>query len=757
MSNNPLTSVGLASARFRRWRAIKDKLARAFVTIGGLSAIFAILLIFVYLMYEVLPLFKPATIEKAASYELPLSVVEKQSGQETTLYMSVEEQAEVGLRVTQSGQAVFFDTKTGQVKDSVSLPIPNQVHVTALAADTPTSRVFALGLSSGQVLLVQHNYTITYPNDQRTVTPSISYPYGEQPLEIMDDQDAILKLAIRGSDKALLVVAEDKNHDFLISRFKKETNALSGETSLQRQNGTIPLTHHTTQQLLISDNQRWVFLINEKQFVDVFDVRSVEKPTLNDRIKITDANSITQADFLLGGVSLLFGDSNGSVSQWFMVRDKQNRSALKKIRSFESDERSPIVQMTTEQRRKGFLTVNAKSELGIYNSTAQRELLKKVISNTPIQSIALAPRANALLTASSTSVDFWRVHNEHPEVSWSALWDKVWYEGYSEPDYVWQSSASNNEFEPKFSLMPLAFGTLKAAFYAMLLATPLAICAAIYTAYFMAPALRRKVKPTIELMAALPTVILGFLAGLWLAPYVEKHLAGIFCLLLVVPLGIFVFSFLWYRLLGKLFHHVPEGWDVVVLVPVVILLGWLSLAMSVPIEDTFFHGDLRVWLNSVGIGYDQRNALIVGLAMGFAVIPSIFSIAEDAIFSVPKQLSYGSLALGATPWQTLVRVVLLTASPGIFSAVMIGMGRAVGETMIVLMSTGNTPVMSGSMFNGMRTLAANIAVEMPESEVGSTHFRILFLAALVLFLFTFIVNTLAELIRQHLRKRYESL
>ncbi|MFA7594420.1 MAG: ABC transporter permease subunit, partial [Thiohalobacteraceae bacterium] len=113
--------------------------------------------------------------------------------------------------------------------------------------------------------------------------------------------------------------------------------------------------------------------------------------------------------------------------------------------------------------------------------------------------------------------------------------------------------------------------------------------------------------------------------------------------------------------------------------------------------------------------------------------------------------------LGATPWQTLVRVVLLTASPGIFSAVMIGMGRAVGETMIVLMATGNTPVMDLSLFQGMRTLSANIAVEMPEAEVASTHFRILFLAALVLFMFTFVFNTLAELVRQRLRRKYASL
>ena len=116
-----------------------------------------------------------------------------------------------------------------------------------------------------------------------------------------------------------------------------------------------------------------------------------------------------------------------------------------------------------------------------------------------------------------------------------------------------------------------------------------------------------------------------------------------------------------------------------------------------------------------------------------------------------------ALNLGATPWQTLVRVILPTSSPGIFSGVMIGFGRAIGETMIVLMATGNTPVMEFSIFEGLRTLSANIATEMPETEVASTHFRILFLAAFVLFIFTFILNTTAELVRQKLREKYGNL
>ena len=193
------------------------------------------------------------------------------------------------------------------------------------------------------------------------------------------------------------------------------------------------------------------------------------------------------------------------------------------------------------------------------------------------------------------------------------------------------------------------------------------------------------------------------------------------------------------------------------LIPVVLLIGWACVAASPGVELLLFDGDMRQWLTDQGITYDQRNAMVVGVAMGFAVIPTIFSIAEDAIFNVPKHLTYGSLALGATTWQTVTRVILLTASPGIFSAVMIGLGRAVGETMIVLMATGNSPIMNFNIFEGMRTLSANIAVEMPEAEFGGSHYRILFLAALVLFVMTFVLNTAAEIVRQRLRRKYASM
>ena len=145
--------------------------------------------------------------------------------------------------------------------------------------------------------------------------------------------------------------------------------------------------------------------------------------------------------------------------------------------------------------------------------------------------------------------------------------------------------------------------------------------------------------------------------------------------------------------------------------------------------------------------YDQLNSLVVAFGLGFAVIPIIFSISEDSLSDIPHSLTAASLALGASRWQTVWRVILPSASPGIFAAMMIGFGRAVGETMIVFMATGNTPILDWSPFNGFRTLSANIAVEISEAPRDGTLYRVLFLCAVLLFLMTFLLNTVAELVR----------
>jgi len=277
--------------------------------------------------------------------------------------------------------------------------------------------------------------------------------------------------------------------------------------------------------IFIDPRQQWLYVINGRALADVFSLRD---KSLNGRYKLLEDGDaeITASTQLVGGISLIVGNSKGGLAQWFMARDPDGEQRLKQIRTFEMGT-APIVEITAEERRKGFTALDASGKFGVFHSTAHRTLLvDPVVDGQGV--FGLSPRANRVIVEAGGKLQPLLLDNPHPEVSWSALWSKVWYENYDEPKYVWQSTAANTDFEPKMSLAPLTFGTLKAAFYAMLLAAPLAVAAAIYTAYFMAPGLRRKVKPVIELMEAMPTVILGFFAGLFLAPYVEGHLPGIF-------------------------------------------------------------------------------------------------------------------------------------------------------------------------------------------------------------------------------------
>lgn len=734
--------------RKRRMRALKDRMARWYVSIGGLAVLGCITLIFFYLAYVVAPMFAGADLE-AREPQQPAWLAD----QGEALLLSVEEQNKVAMRLSRSGQVQFFGLKDGVAMNAYQLALPAGASIVSVVEDQPGSHRIALGLSNGQVLVFKHAYKVTYPNNVKTITPQLEYPFGEAPITLDLQGRALEHVAISDSGDSLML-SGSVGAELQLLNISREENMMTGEVSLEESRIELPQIAEPIKAMVIDPRQQWLFVINGKATADVFDLRS---KTLNGRYTLLQGDAeVSVVNPLLGGISLMVGDSRGGIGQWFMVRDAHGKSTLTHIRSFQLAD-APITQVIPEERRKGFLALDSEGRLGLFHSTAHRTLLtEQVVEGGAIG--ALSPRANRLLLESKAGLQRFYIDNPHPEISWSALWGKVWYESYDEPKQVWQSTSANSDFEPKMSLAPLTFGTLKAAFYAMLLAAPLAICAAIYTAYFMAPAMRRKVKPVIELMEALPTVILGFFAGLFLAPYVEGHLPGIFSLLLLTPVGVLLAAYAWSRLPERIRLVVPDGWEAALLIPVILLVGAGSLGMSGHLENWFFGGDMRLWIsNDLGITFDQRNALVVGLAMGFAVIPNIYSIAEDAVFSVPKSLTFGSLALGATPWQTLTRVVILTASPGIFSALMIGLGRAVGETMIVLMATGNTPIMDMNIFQGLRTLAANVAVEMPESEVGSTHYRVLFLSALVLLSFTFLMNTLAELIRTRLRKKYASL
>ncbi|QVK22802.1 ABC transporter permease subunit [Shewanella dokdonensis] len=727
-------------------RALKDLLAKIGVTVGGIMVFVALLLIFFYLLYVIKPVFDAAKVTPLRS--IPVATDSK------TLMVGADEQNEIIYRASEQGQVDFYrlaDTS----KQSMSLPLPTATKVVSSAASIPNQQLFALGLDNGQALLAGVNFSVSYPDNKRLITPGLRYPMGDALVTVAEDGAPLQQLAFAYSSDKISFAYRGRNQQWFLTRLDGEQNMLTEETEWQHHSKLLPNTPVQVEHQLLTPDQRQLMLQSGNK-VFIYNISDVDDISLLQVLDLERAKAkVSNISLLAGASSLLVSYNSGVVAQYFQVAGEHGR-LYQYIREFKG--LGNIEALASEYYRKSFATVSDDGRLELLYTTSERELFSKTFDLAKPVAMGFSPRANALVVQADGKLQLLTVSNAHPEVSWSALWSKVWYEGYPEPQYVWQSTSGSDDFEAKLSLMPLAFGTIKAAFYAMIFAVPLAIAGAIYTAYFMSAKVRSLVKPTIEIMEALPTVILGFLAGLWLAPLIEDHLPGLLLLLILLPVTILLTAFAWSKLPVRLKLLLPETYQELLLIPVICFFGWLSFAISPSIELWLFHGDTRQFItNTLGMSFDQRNALVVGIAMGFAVIPTIFSIAEDAIFSVPRHLSNGSLALGATRWQTLTRVVLLTASPGIFSAVMMGLGRAVGETMIVLMATGNTAIMDWSIFQGMRTLAANIAVEMPESAIGSSHYRVLFLAAFVLFIFTFFFNTIAEVVRQRLRERYSSL
>lgn len=754
MSNAGMMQI--ESLRRERFRAYKDLIAKYAIGVGGLTVIGAVLLMMFFFFYQVSPLFTSAEMQRSASYERPAG------GQ--TLLLAMDEYQDTAIRVADDGSITFFKAATGAVINNTHLPIPKDVNVTAYQVLDDAEGSVIFGLSNGQVLLAEYGFGVSFKDDKRIVSPQLAYPLGNDPITLDNQGRAILSVGGRTSgDTMVLTGYPESAKEVMIKVFEKKKAMFSDVSTLEELSSKTLAVPFTPKWTMVDGLIDWLYVVGEDGKMQVFGMRDRENPVDYAAIDtlpkaVNEERRLTSVNFLLGGSSLLLGEASGRITQWFPVRDANNHYDFVAARDFK-EQMGSIIGIAAEQRRKGFVTIDVNGELGLYHSTAHRVLGVEKVSTAALTNLAVGPRANSVLLEDANGVMYlWKIENEHPEISFEVLWQKVWYEGYPEPDYIWQSSSAASDFEPKFSLAPLAFGTLKAAFYAMLVAVPLAIMAAMFAGFFMAPAMRQAVKPTVELLEALPTVIIGFLAGLWLAPFLEKHMPAFFMIIILLPLLTFIVGYGWSRMPDHIRAKVPDGWQAAMMIPVVLIAFLLAILLDDPVEALLFAGDMPMWLtNEAGIDYDQRNALVVGIAMGLAVIPIIFSIAEDAIYNVPKHQVNGSLALGATPWQTMVGVVLPTASPGLFSAIMIGLGRAVGETMIVLMATGNTPIMDANIFEGLRTLSANIAVEMPESEVGSTHYRVLFLAALVLFMFTFFFNTIAETVRQRMLKRYGAM
>ncbi len=733
------SKMAAAAKRIGRLKKV-DRAAVFVITLGGLAVVVGVLGILLFIAAEAVPLFQPARV--AAGSRLPVETAVTGAGGALRAF-GIDEYRRYLFTIEPDARVVFRNLGDGAT--ALTFPVPGLEAGTPVVSSSRSllGNFMAAGTGDGRVALLQVRYTPTY-TDQ--VLSGLDVSVRERGLVTADAAGRpIRQVSYLEEDgrKHLAALVDDRDialwrTDDAGTEYRATVTVAEGQRVTQvrvGRNGVI---------VAGTDRGRmyhWLYSEDQPQLTDVSPV--ADEP-------------ITALEFVIGGMSVVVGTQSGDVSSWFRAPMPDGTEALVRAHVFEP-QGSAVRAFAVSPRERSFAASGEDGSLVLRHQTSERTLARLEDAGVfPL--MAIAPKADALYGLAPGGLVAFPLDNPHPEVSWRTLFGKVWYEGYAQPEYVWQSTGATDDFESKLSLVPLVFGTIKGTLYAMLFAIPLAVLGALYTSQFMHPSLKAKVKPTVEIMAALPSVVIGFLAGLYLAGVVEKNLVAVFLMMGLMPLFGTTGVFLWRLLPRTVVHRLKPGTEIVAIVPLMLIAGAVAVALGPLVEQLAFGGDARGWLNAaLGLTYDQRNCLVVGIAMGFAVIPIIFTISEDAFTSVPSSLTAASLALGASRWQTALRVVLPTASPGVFSAVMVGFGRAVGETMIVLMATGNTPVMEWSIFNGIRTLSANIAVEIPEAPYGGTLYRTLFLAGALLFVMTFIVNTVAEVIRQRLRDRYKAV
>jgi len=838
-----------------------DLVARKLISVGGVGTIVTVCTVCVFLVYVALPLFESPDVNAGPQVSTP-------AGQRAQAVLS-DEYRTTGLSVLPDGKLDVFRLDTGEVLSRRDLAQGKDLTGWSVSVDQDK---LILGYADGAVSLGRIEFTADLmpdadvPSGARGISRReiaagpgggliTASPSGhrihrlkvelDKPV-VVSSQSAIVKVdrTVRSND--VIFAAMDKTGRVFVKSARKFENLMTGEVTIELSGGEFTVKSPDglgrPDHLMLSGGGDCVYIVWNNGRVVRYDTRDLDNPREAETLDLLPEpdRSITSLKWLLGCSTLLVGDSAGEVGCWFRIRDSQsegNSDQWRLVRAHRLAGRgSAVTSIASSLRTRLALIGYADGDLRLFHVTSGRKLADvSAGANHRIAAAAIAPKEDAIYALSGGKLRTWEIDVKHPEAGVAALFAPVWYEGAAEAAHVWQSSGGDDAFEPKLGLVPLIFGTLKATLYSLMFGLPIAMLAAIYSSEFLDPKIHARVKPTIELMASLPSVVLGFLAALVIAPMVEDAIPSVLTAIFCIPFALLLGARFW-QLLPARTAILLSRWRLPCVGASIVLGAWLAMRLGPTAESFLFAGDIKMWLDgqigsgsggwllftlpltaiSVGAAnalwispvvrgrlghlgrtgtalvdllrfllstlaaislagavswalntyawdprggasflgtYVQRNALIVGFIMGFAIIPIIYTIAEDALSTVPEHLRAGSLGAGATPWQTAIRIIVPTAMSGLFSAVMIGLGRAVGETMIVLMAGGNTAVMEWNIFNGIRTLAANIAVELPEAPKDGTHYRTLFLAALVLFAMTFVINTIAEIVRLRFRKR----
>jgi phosphate transport system permease protein len=833
-----------------RWTVrAADRISAACITVGGIGTILAVTGVMVFLVSVVVPLFRSGDATPAGeSTALPARV----------RHLGIDEYRVTGWAFTDDGRLHTFRLATGDTLSTTRIAPAESLATSGYDVESGT---ISVALRDGSIRILRVGFRADFPDASELPARAADLAAGETFI----DAGAVIERTAEGSLRrqrvelasaaevpaaAATLVAVDHiatgdgfmvaalcdDDSLRVARVERDENDFTGEVIQSLERMVMPAPGRAVgARVVMAEAGTVVYFIDSEGHAAALDLRGSRGGVLA-AADLEDGHAVTAVSALIGRTTLVVGDDTGRIRAAFRHGGAGGDGTGGEIalpRDFDGHG-AAVTALAASPRDRLFIAGYADGRVRIFQATSG----KRVIDVSPadgarVDAVAFAPKTNGFVASAGGRLLQYDLDVRHPEVTLRSIFTPVWYESYPAPAHVWQSSSGTDDFEAKLGLWPLVFGTLKATFYSMLFGVPLALLAAIYTSEFVSPSARPRLKTLVESMASLPSVVLGFLAALVFAPFVQRTVPAVMVGFVTIPALLLAVAYAWQTLPPHTSRRLSR-WRLPIALATLPVSVAIASGLGSWAERALFAGDLMAWLDGgagsgfggwvllllpgsaavviFGMGratgnrireaalrssrarvawldfarfaagavltlvisvalaglltavnldprgglvstYVQRNALVVGFVMGFAIIPIIYTIAEDALSAVPAHLRAASLGAGATPWQTAIRIVLPTAMSGLFSAIMIGLGRAVGETMIVLMAAGNTPVLEMNAFNGFRTLSANIAVELPEAVRDSTHYRTLFLAALLLFAMTFAVNTVAETIRLRFRKR----
>jgi phosphate transport system permease protein len=634
------------------------------------------------------------------------------------------------------GHVLFVDPENGAIKGSQSILLKADETITVATHFLKNHESFSVGTSAGRILQIQFESINDVPLVQ-SIYHSAELNSGPDP-----EKSEITQLLYQAANEELYFIWVQYNRLFIKSSFfSDDQEALRDVTPLSagQMISAVALTAEG-QNMVVGTNSGELYWF--------------KRGKLEDNWKGTD-HKVSELAFLAGDQTLIVADDRGQISSWFRIRGSRNSYRFKQIHTL-ARHKAAVTEIKTFKSDRNFLSLDRSGEVKIHHSTTGKS--HRLFDSKHFEKLAsvfILRKDRLLCTEINGKFSLYRLSIPFPEVTLPSLFGKIWYESYSKPEFVWQTGGGTAEYESKYSFVPLFFGTLKGALYAMLFSIPLGLLAAIYISQFASPRLGSLIKPAIEVLAGLPGVVIGVIAAIFLASFFSGNLLEVIIFVGLLPVLVLIHIFIVPKMANKLPIQFFKSKELI-WVSVMLLVSLVIAKLISPfLEDSLFSGDLKQWLyNSFKVRYDQQNSMLVGIALGLAVIPTIFTISEDSLSRVPKSVISGALALGASYSQAVFKLIVPAATSGILASIMLAFGKAVGETMIILMISGNTPLINLSPFNGFRSVSATIAIEMPEALPGGSLYHLIFLMGLLLFVFTFILNFVASGFSKKLHLKY---